>query len=106
MSVARRSPARCAANPVRTLVRPCKERGDAPAYNVTKGKTMEEGSTIIYNVDLTQVETLLTEQNELIKAGFEQLHTDAEIMICSMWLLCGVVVGVAVGLLFYRLWRS
>ena len=68
---------------------------------------MDEGSTtIIYNVDLSQVETLLTEQNELLQTSFEQLHTDAEIMIGSLWLLCGVVVGVAVGLLIYKLWRT
>lgn len=68
---------------------------------------MDEGSTtIIYNVDLSQVETLLTDQNELLQTSFEQLHMDAEILIGSLWLLCGVVVGVAVGLLIYKLWRT
>lgn len=48
------------------------------------------------------VETLLVEQNEKI----DQLHADAEILIASLWLLCGIVVGAAVGFLVYRLWRS
>ena len=52
--------------------------------------------------DQTQLETLLVETNE----HFEQLHTDCEILIASVWLLCGVVVGVAVGMLIYKLWRS
>lgn len=68
---------------------------------------MDGGSTtIIYDVKLGPVESLLTEQNELIKAGFEQLHGDASVLIASLWLLCGIVVGAAVGILIYRLWRS
>lgn len=54
------------------------------------------------SADQTQLETLLVETNE----HFEQLHTDFEILIASVWVLCGVVVGVAVGMLIYKLWRS
>lgn len=64
------------------------------------------GTTIIYDVNLAPVESLLTEQNDLIRAGFEQLHGDNSVMIASIWLLCGIVVGAVVGILIYRLWRS
>lgn len=64
------------------------------------------GTTIIYDVNLAPVESLLTEQNDLIRDGFEQLHGDASVLIASIWLLCGVVLGAAVGILIYKLWRS
>lgn len=71
---------------------------------------MDGGSTtIIYDVNLTQVETLLQEQKELLEVSNEQreqLHVDAEILIASLWILAGAVVGVAVGYLLYHLWRS
>lgn len=57
-------------------------------------------------IDLTQLEILLQEQNELISASVEQLHGDAAVLIASIWLLCGIVVGAAVGILIYHLWRS
>jgi len=68
---------------------------------------MDSGSTtIIYDVNLAPVEALLTEQNELIRASVEELHGDADVLIASVWLLCGIVIGAAVGVLLYRLWRS
>lgn len=70
-------------------------------------------TTIIYDVNLGPVESMLTEQNELlteqrefIQASVEELHGDAAVLIASVWLLCGIVVGAAVGILIYRLWRS
>ena len=75
----------------------------------------DQGSntTIIYQIDNSGVERLLTEQTELlteqrefIEASVSELHGDAAVLIASIWLLCGIVVGAAVGILIYKLWRA
>ena len=65
-----------------------------------------------YNVDLTDVEELLTAQNELLTEQREEMRTHLEALesytvstVALLGVLIGAVLGIAVARLFYSLWR-
>ena len=74
---------------------------------------MEGGSTVIYETvvsptDLTPVlEALEAMQQSLDQANvrLEQLHVDTTFVFLAAVFLIGVVVGCAIGFMFYRIWQ-
>lgn len=74
----------------------------------------ESGSTtVIYQIDNSGVESLLTEQNELLTEQHTEIIQYLEAIegatiatVAMLGLLCGIVLGIAVARLFYSLWRT
>ncbi len=70
----------------------------------------ESGSyEIVYEVDLSRVETLLEQQNELLITQHNdllQVQANLDFVFLSVCMLAGVVIGCAISRVLHDLWRA